>query len=71
MGFNAILFGQRLRELRIDSGLSTIKLGKEIGFSSQTVSRWENGTRNPCVESLYIIAKYFGVDSDYLIGLKN
>ena len=35
-------FGQRLRELRIDKGLSIKALANEIKLSSSTICRWEN-----------------------------
>jgi len=69
MGFNVDLFGERLKILRTKRGISTIRLGKELGVSDATISRWENGLIKPTAESIYNIAKFFGVSSDYLIGL--
>ena len=63
-------FGKRLKELRTEKGLSTLKLGKEIGVSDATISRWENGISNIKSEELIIVAQYFGVTADYLLGLE-
>ncbi len=64
-------FGERLRELRLDKKLSTINLGKEIGVSDSTINRWENEKMYPTIDKLYLLAKYFGVTSDYLLGLED
>ena len=65
------IFCERLKELRQEKNLSTIKLGKELQVSDSTITRWENGLRVPSIEHLYNIAKYFNVTSDYLIGLED
>jgi len=51
--------------------MSALQLGKALGFSDATIFRWENGSRVPCVESLYRIAKYFNVPAGWLIGLED
>ena len=65
------VFGKRLKELRAEKGLSTLKLGKELGVSDATISRWENGISNIKSEELIIVAQFFGVTSDYLLGLED
>ncbi len=64
-------FCERLRELRKDANLTAKMLAKEIGVSDATIIRWENGNITPSIDHLYNIAKYFGVSSDYLIGLED
>ena len=64
-------FGERLKELRMDKKISTIKLGNEIGVDGTTISRWENGLMSPTIEKLVLLCKYFGVSSDYLLGLED
>ena len=71
MEFDIKVFSGRLRELRLEKGMSTIKLGKELGFSDATISRWENGLIHPGISSLYKIAKYFNVTAGYLIGTED
>ena len=65
------IFCERLKELRIEKGLSTTVLGKIINVSNSTISRWESETIIPSIEHLYNIAKYFDVSADYLIGIIN
>lgn len=64
-------FGERLKELRTDKNISTIKLGKEIGVDGTTVLRWESGVMSPTIEKLVLLCKYFGVSADFLLGLED
>lgn len=66
-----MLFGERLRDLRNEKKLSLLSLSKELGVSHSTLLRWEKEEILPSIEHLYNIAVYFGVSSDYLIGLEN
>jgi len=69
--FDTKIFGERLKETRLEKDMSALQLGKALGFSDATIFRWENGSRVPCVESLYRIAKYFNVPAGWLIGLED
>ena len=64
-------FSQKLLELRKDKELSQLQLGKQLNFSRSAISDWENGTREPSFDTLILIAKYFGVTTDYLLGLED
>lgn len=64
-------FPERLKELRIEKGLSLKALEQATGISNATLCRWENGTTDITGENLVIIAKYFGVSTDYLLGLED
>ena len=65
------IFCERFKELRKENKLSTIELGKILGVSNSTITRWENGNILPSIEHLYNMAKYFKVTADYLIGLED
>lgn len=58
----------RIAELRLKKGLSQKAFGKAIGAAQNTVCNWENGNRQPDNEKLTIIANYFNVSVDYLLG---
>jgi len=62
-------FGKALKELRLAEGISQRELGKRLNVCNQTVSFWESGQREPDLDSLLKIAKYFQVSADYLLGL--
>ena len=61
--------GKRIKELRIENGLSQENFGKELSVSQDTVSLWENGKSLPTVEFLIAIAKRFNVSTDYIVCL--
>lgn len=64
------MFCTKLKELRGESGLSTMKLGKLIGVSDATICRWENGINDIKGDDLIKLCKFFKVSADYLLGLE-
>ena len=60
-------FGKTLKSLRIEKGLSQRKLGEALKVVNQTISFWENGSREPDLDTLLEIARYFEVPVSYLI----
>ena len=65
------IFAERLKELRLEKGLSIGGLAKEIGIGSSSLCRWENMQADVKGSQLIILAKYFGVRTDYLMGLED
>lgn len=63
------LFGKALKELRVEKGISQRALGKCLGVCNQAVSFWENGQREPDLDSLVKIAAFFEVSTDLLLGI--
>jgi transcriptional regulator with XRE-family HTH domain len=63
-------FKERIKELRIERGLGQELLAKHLGVSKGLISLWENGLREPTMSNLIIVAKYFDVSIDYLVGLE-
>lgn len=49
--------GERIRAARKNAGLTQKQLGKKLFISYQTIAQWENGLRNPKLETLRRIAK--------------
>ena len=64
-------FADRLKELRIDKGLSFEKLSKETKIGASTLCRLENDKADIKSTELIILAKYFDVSTDYLLGLED
>lgn len=64
-------FAKRLNELRKYHKLSLRKLAGEIGVSDNAIRRWELQLRIPNIEVLVLLANYFGVTTDYLVGLED
>lgn len=57
-----------IRELRKQRNLTQEQIAEAFGVSSQAISKWETGTSYPDISLLPIIADYFGVSVDYLLG---
>ena len=62
--------GKRIKEIRIEHGLSQQKFGKMLSVSQDTVSLWEKGKSVPTTEFLVEISKKFEVSTDYILCLK-
>lgn len=69
-------FGSKLKQLRIENSLTQVELIDIINskfnrsISKSMISKWENGKEEPAKFSdVVAIADFFGVTSDYLIGL--
>lgn len=61
----------RLLELRKDNMLSQDVLSKKLGFPQTTYSQYERGIRRPTTMKLLLIAQFYDVSFDYLIGRTN
>ncbi len=60
----------KLEELRKKSNLSQTELGKILNLSQKAISRYENGTAEPDLQTLKKIANFFNVSIDYLLDYK-
>jgi len=61
-------FNSRIRELRIEKGLTRLDLAAEIGVSGSALGNYERGERSPDSELITKLADFFNVTSDYLLG---
>lgn len=61
----------RLKELRIEKKMNQKELADKLGYKQNTISQWENGKRFMDTETLRIVADFFGVSSDYLLGMSD
>lgn len=67
-GGNMSDFSERLKELRLEKGMSQDAVGKVIGVKRYSVWGYEKGRNFPEVPGLIALADYFGVSTDYLLG---
>ena len=58
----------RIHELRKEFSLTQVDLAKKFRLSQQTISSYENETREPDNETLKRFAEFFNVSIDYLLG---
>ncbi len=62
------LFGETLKKLRVQRGLSQIQLGRQMYVNHSTVSRWENGARLPDAAMITRLSKVLDVDVNRLLS---
>lgn len=62
------MFGDIIKELRIEKNISQDTLAKDLDVSPALVSKWENHSSTPGPEMLVYISDYFNVSVDYLVG---
>lgn len=60
----------RIADLRKKANVTQQELAESIGVSFQTVSKWETGVNMPDITILPLLAEYFKVSTDQLLGLK-
>lgn len=68
---NLEIFARRVKELRTERQLSQTELGTILGLTHKSISTIESGLRTTTLEKLILLAKYFDVSTDYLLGLKD
>ena len=56
--------GERIKELRLEKGLSQLQLGKIIGVSQKAIDYWERSVNEPKVSYIIELVKYFGLSYD-------
>lgn len=61
-------FHNILKQLRKSHNLSQEDVAKVLNTTVSTISRYETGEREPNLESLCILADFFNVSLDYLLG---
>ena len=62
---------KRLRDIREDHDLSQADIAKILNTTRQQVSKWETGIQMMGVDKYIILAEYYNVSADYLLGLIN
>lgn len=59
----------RIRDLREDRDLSQTEIAKVIKTTQQQYSKIETGKADISGEKLILLAKYYNVSADYILGL--
>jgi transcriptional regulator with XRE-family HTH domain len=65
------IFKDRLKELRLEKGLSQEQLAVALKTYSANISEWERGKKKPSMDSIVAIANFFNETTDYLLGREN
>ena len=64
-------FGNILKELRLQSGMTQKDLATKIGVTKSVISYYELSERSPSPEVLIKLANIFHVSTDYLLGIES
>ena len=60
-----------LNKIRKEKGFSQLKVALDLNMSREALSYYENGKRNPDIQTLKLFSKYFNVSIDFLINGKD
>lgn len=66
-----IIVAERIRELMKEENLTQVALAAKVGVKQNTISAWLLEKKEPSIRSLWLLADYFGVDIDFLVGRKD
>lgn len=61
-------FKDRLREIRLEKGITRKQLADVMFVSERLISYWENGKRECNFDTLIKLSEVFNVSTDYLLG---
>ncbi|MBQ7132462.1 MAG: helix-turn-helix transcriptional regulator [Oscillospiraceae bacterium] len=65
------MYFQRLRDLREDMDMNQTQIAKMLNTSQTVYSRYERGFQTIPIEHLLILADFYDVSTDYILGRTN
>ena len=65
------MYFRRIGELRIDNDIKQIEVAKYLDVGQGTYSGYESGKIKIPVDKLLLLAKFYHVSTDYLLGLSD
>lgn len=63
-----VKFAQRLKELRLENGLSCKQIAEKLCVSTRLVHFWESGERECNFDMLLKLSELLNTSTDYLLG---
>ena len=63
------IYQKRLRDLREDADKTQAEVAAALGISQTMYARYERGANELPIRHLIRLAQYYGVSSDYILGL--
>ena len=67
--FDLKIFGERLRSLRKEKKLVLADIAKLLNVSTTQIGDMENGKTATSLQRLVILAEFYQVSADYLLGI--
>lgn len=65
------MFGERLRMLRTEKGLTMQQMAEMLGITTGAWAKYERNEAEPTFDNLVKIANFFNVSTDFLLGRTN
>lgn len=63
-------FTQKIKKARLDAGYTQNQVSEATGISQSIIAYMETGKREPSIENLGILADFYEVSVDWLLGTK-
>ena len=63
-------FPSKLKQAREKTGFTQREVAKEVNIPQASIAQYEIGRSEPDIEKLGILADFYGVSTDWLIGTK-
>ena len=63
-------FASKLKKARADTGFTQREVAREVNMHPSTIANYELGRTEPDLESLGILADFYQVSVDWLLGTK-
>lgn len=57
----------KIKELRLECGLTKVQLAKELGVNKRTILRWENDMMSMSLKNAVKVAEFFEISLDELV----
>ncbi len=61
-------YAKELKQHREMNGLTQADVARATGLNQSSISRWEEGKRSPSIEYCIILADFYGISLDELVG---
>lgn len=62
------MYFQRLKDLREDKDMKQVQIAELLGIQQTVYSRYERGFQNIPIEHLLVLADFYDVSTDYILG---
>ena len=63
-----ITFGEKIKDLRKEKTLTQKEMAQALSITVSTLSHWECDYQEPSFKDVVMLANYFDVSTDYLLG---
>lgn len=63
-------FPSKIKKARENTGFTQREVAKEVNLPQSTIAKYETGKLEPSLETLGLLADFYGVDLNWLLGTK-